>query len=160
MDTYIHTKDARKGPCNSLSVRVKLENLIYWIKQRLCRQTERVQDSFFHRKIVNWDLQSYNLWGYPEEVAANKTVRLKSREQVASTQTELRDWNRWEPTELRVDQSPFSTDGDVWSHTEWAQVKVLKKPRLLGNRILQKYFHVTPAGNETAHLKYELLAGL
>lgn len=44
-------------------------------------------------------------------MAANKTVRLKSREQVASTQTELRDWNRWEPTELREDQRPFSTDG-------------------------------------------------
>jgi len=44
-------------------------------------------------------------------VAANKAVRLKKREQVASAQMELRDRNGWEPTELRKDQRPFSMDG-------------------------------------------------
>ena len=73
---------------------------------------------------------------------------------------ELRDRNGWEPTELRKDQRPFSMDGGDWSYTEWAQVKVLEKPGLLGNGILQKYFHIIPAVNETAHLKYELMAGL
>lgn len=37
--------------------------------------------------------------------------------------------------------------------------KSWKTARLLGNRILQKYFHVAPAGSDTARLNYELAAG-
>lgn len=37
--------------------------------------------------------------------------------------------------------------------------KSWKTARLLGNRILQEYFHVAPTGSETASLNYELAAG-
>lgn len=73
---------------------------------------------------------------------------------------DLRDWNGWEPRDAGEDQRPFNTDRDDWSHTDWAQVKVLKKnPRLLGNRILQKIFHITAVGSETTDLNYEPTAG-
>lgn len=48
-----------------------------------------------------------SLWVYPEEVAASQAVMLKSREQGASANTELWDWNGWEPAELGEDTDPL-----------------------------------------------------
>lgn len=48
----------------------------------------------------------------PEEVVANKALRLKSREQGILAHGELRDWDGWELAKLREDKRPFSTDGD------------------------------------------------
>lgn len=86
---------------------------------------------------------------------ANKALRLKSREY-------LHGWSSGTGTDgsqqsLGRTKDPLVQTGMTdLTQAEHRSKSWKKPPRLLGNRILQKIFHITPAGSESARLNYEL----
>lgn len=79
-------------------------------------------------------------------------MTLKSREQGASANTELWDWNGWEPTELEEDREPLAQRGKTDLTQNEHGSKSRKKSGLLRNRIRQNSLQISPAGSATAHL--------